>query len=701
MATLQKLRNRAGLLIAVIIGFALIAFILADFLGMGGPMGGGKNEYEVAEISGKSISLIELQNKIEYLSEIQKLYTGKTAMDDEGIERIQEQSWQQLVREHVLNEEYENLGISVNPEEVFDMVQGRNIHPFIQNLFADPNTGQINTANIIRFLKSMDQDPTGNQKAYWLFLEKEMITERMFTKYNNLVSKGLTVSNPYIEKTQEENNKVMNLEYIVSRFSSIPDSAVEVSESDIKAYYKKHKEDYKQEASRDIEYIIFNVVPSAEDDRASSKYINDIVEDFKTTEDDKDFVNLNSDVPFNDINLKNGELSELINDFMFSAKIGDIFGPYFENDAYKIAKLSEINYLPDSVKARHILIDAGKTEESAELAAASADSLKEVIINGADFAELATQYSIDGSAEKGGDLGWFKEGKMVKPFNDTCFEGNKGDIKVVRSQFGYHVVEILDQAKEVKKVKVAIIERKVEPSTQTYQFYYSKASKFGGKYNNYDLFSEGAEKEGLTKRTANDIKEFDKSIPGLESPRELIKWAYQADVHDISSIFEFGNQFVIAILTDKQEDGYAHIEEVRTLITNEVKKEKKAEKLINDINVNLSSANTITELANILKTEVKQASNVRFSSNSLPGAGFEPSVIATAYVLPENEVSKPIKGNNGIYIINVTSIETSPSGDIQLQKQRLSMILQQRANYEAYNTLEKLADVKDYRAKYY
>ncbi len=700
MATLQKLRNRAGLLISVVIGFALFAFILSDFL-KGGGSSGNKNDYNVAEIGGTKVSLMEYQNKTEYLLEISKLYSGQSTIDDEGIERIRENSWQQLVREYVLSEEYEKLGISVNPDEVFDMVQGRNIHPFIQNLFADPKTGQINTANIIRFLKYMDQDPTGNQKTYWLFLENEMITERMYTKYTNLISKGLVVSNPYVDQILEENSKKINIEYIVERFSSIPDSAIEISENDIKEYYKKHKKEYEQNASRDIEYVLFEVIPSADDDKAASDYINDLTEDFKLTDEDKDFVNINSDVPFNDKNFKNGELPEIINDFMFKAKIGEIFGPYFENNAYKIAKLSEINYLPDSVKARHILVDAGRTTESAAKAETTADSLLEVIKKGGNFAELAKTFSTDGSAEKGGDLGWFKEGQMVKPFNDTCFEGSIGDIKIVRSQFGYHVVEILDQAKDVKKVKVAIVERIVEPSTQTYQFYYGKANKFGSTYNTKELFSKGIEAEGLTKRVANDIKEFDKNIPGLESPRELIKWAYQAEVNDLSPIFDLGNSFLIAVLTNAQEDGYADIEKIRTIITNEVKKQKKADKLTLEIREKIEKVGNLNELANDLKTDVKQANNIRFSNTSIPGAGFEPAVIATAFVLSENEISSPIKGNNGIYVITVSLVEINPLGDAQIQKQRLMMNYQQRANVEAYNTLENLADVKDYRAKFY
>lgn len=700
MATLQTLRNRAGILVASIIGFALFAFILSDFLGKGSQMS-QISDYDVAEVDGKTISLMELQNKIEYLTEIASLYSGKSAIDEERVQQIQDQSWQQLLHEYILTEEYEKLGLSVNSEEVFDMVQGRNIHPFIQNLFADPNTGQINTANILRFLKTMDQDPSGNQKKYWLFLEKEMITERMFNKYTTLIAKGLYTTDQYAEKIQNENSKKVNIDYLVKRYTSIPDSAVTFDESDLKKYYKKHKNNYKQEALRSIDYIIIDVIPSADDDLMAKQYIDNLVDDFKTTEVDKDFVNLNSDETFIDRNYTYDELPESIKDFMFKAKIGDMYGPYFEDNTYKIAKLSEINYLPDSVKARHILIDAGKTQESAKAAKEKADSLKDIIEKGGNFFDLAKQYSIDGSAEKGGDLGWFKEGQMVKPFNDACFTSETGKIQVVETQFGYHVIQVTDKSNNSKKVKVAIVERHVEPSTGTYQFYYSKTSQFGGKYNTYELFSEGAQKEGLLKRSATGIKEFDKTIPGIESPREIIRWAYEADIHDLSPIFEIGGSFIIAILSEIQEEGITPLENMREMVTREVIKLKKAEIIKTEFEEYLNSSNQFEQLASIMSLEIKQAPNIRFSSNSLPDAGMEPAVIATAIVLNENNISSPIKGNNGVYLIKVTSIDEEVFGDVMTQKQNLLRRNQQRASYEAYNTLEKLANIKDYRYKFY
>lgn len=696
MAVLQTIRNRAGILIAIVIGLALVAFIIGDFLQQGGP-GQLPSDLEVAEIRGKSVSYEELQTKILYLTDISKLTSQQTNLDDQAIQQIAEQSWDQLVREYVLNEEYDNLGLAVHPEEVFDMVQGRNIHPYIANQFRDPNTGQVNRMLILQFLKNKDQDE--RQRQYWSFIENEIITERIYRKYTNLLSKGLYVTNPFAEQQLKDDIKKVNFNFAVRKYITYPDSAIKVTDGEIKKYYKEHIEDFKQKALRDIEYVLFEVVPSEADDAYASKYINDIVEEFNTTENDREYVNLNSDIPFVDKNFKDGELSDVINDFMFKADTGDMFGPYFENDAYKIAKLSEINHLPDSVRARHIFIQP-LSQEDIERAKALADSLKEAIENGRDFAALAIEYSMDeSSADKGGDLGWFKEGTKFKSFNDACFEGKIGEIVLVESQTGYHIIEVLNKGKKVKKVKVAIVEKIVEPSTQTYQIVYQKANKFASTVSSYDSFLDQIDKDNLNKRSANDLKEFDKSVPGIDDSRALVKWIYEAEMDNVY-IHENDNGFVVAILTGIQEEGYNSVDNIRDEIIAKITEDKKAELIIEEI-TNSSNISSLDEFAKKYNTEVIEAANIRFSASYLPNAGYEPSIIAAAFNLGENILSKPIKGKFGVYMISVSSFSEDPRDDVVQHKNNLMNAYVREASFKPYETLKELADIKDYRAKYY
>ncbi len=702
MATLEKIRNRAGVLVATVIGLALLAFILGDLFSSGRSLFSSQ-QYEIANIAGKSIPVQAYQSKVDQLAEIYKMNTKQSALDEQTMDGIREQTWQQMVQENVMGEEYKKTGIGVSSEEVYDLVTGKNPHPIIRQMFTNPQTGELNRSAILQFLKTMDQDQTGEQKAFWLYLENEIIRERKMTKFTNLVKQGLYVTSLETKDKYYEDNKKVDFEFLVRRYNVIPDSAVKYSESDLKSYYDAHENDYKQTASRDIDYVAFEIKPSESDYQDAEKYIEDLKKDFINTEDNEQFVNLNSDVPFNPMHFKKEDLSPLIADSIFDAPVGTVVGPYFEDEAYKLAKLNAIAYLPDSVKARHILLQpVSQNPQAIAQTKALADSLMTLLANGADFAKLAMQYSKDGSAQQGGDLGWFKEGQMVKEFNDAAFSAEVGKVQQVNTQYGIHLLEVTAKSQPVKKVQLALVQRLVEPSSQTYQDYYSKASKFAGLNNTEEKFENAVKEEGLNKRIANNILENDKQIPGLESPRELIRWVYNADEGDVSSVFELGNKFVIAHVTAVREDGIAPLEQVKNDVELNVIKEKKAEELSSGLAAQVKENKSLEEIAQGYSSDVQQASNISFSSFSVPGAGIEPKVIATATNIQADKISDPVDGNNGVYILKVTSInEPAQTDDYTMQRIALERANTSRAGYEAFNALKKLADIEDYRSKFY
>ena len=702
MATLEKLRNRAGVLVAVVIGLALVAFILGDLLSSGGSLF-NRSQLEIAEIAGTSVSYQQYQAKVDELVEINKMFSGENSVDQQTSERIREQVWQEFVRDLVLVDEYEKLGIAIHPKELFDMVQGKNIHPIIRQLFANPQTGEVDPAHVIQFLKNIEFDQTGRQRAYWMFVEKEISVERLFTKYNNLIRKGMYVTKLQAESALADRNTKVDFSFVNVAYSSIPDSTVKVTKGDLEKYYDEHINDYEQKASRDVAYVVFPIVASESDIKMAEEWINKIAPEFAQATDAKQFVNLNSDSPFDAKNYKKGELSQNIDTWAFDAKVGDTFGPYFEDNSYKIAKVAEINFIPDSVKARHILIGVmGQTQEAYNKAKSTADSLENLIRKGASFASLAKDFSNDpGSAEKGGDLGWFAEGVMVKPFNDACFNGKKGDITVVESQFGFHIIQILDKGKETKKVQVAILDRKVIPSTQTYQHIYSQASQFAGLNTTTEMFDKAAEEQKLTKRIANNLLEGDSRIAGLENPRELVRWAFKAELNNVSSVFELGDNFVVATLTDVREEGYAPLEKVKNDVMVMAIREKKAEMLSAKMTDALKSATTIEQLGEQLSAEVNQANGISFTSFSIPNYGPEPVVIASAVSAPETKLTGPIKGNSGVYAIVVSAKNVQDGTDVEAEKQRLTNSYQSRAFYEAYEALKKSSDIKDMRSKFF
>ena len=700
MATLQRIRNRAGLLVAVIIGMAIFAFVLQDLL-TGGQTAFSRNQSVFAEINGNSIQYEEYATRVDKLAEYYRLRVGQTSLDEQTMESIREQTWQDMVREYVTADEYRELGVMVSNDELMDMVQGRNPHPIISQLFSDPQTGILNRSFLVQFIRTMNDDPSGAQKTIWLYLENEILKDRAFTKYNNLIGKGLYVTELEANNNASESSRRSDISFVLKRYTSIPDSAISYTDNDLQNYYRDNESDFEQTASRDIEYVIFEVLASEEDDRVAKEWIDRMYEEFTTVEDAVSLVGMESDTPFDNVNYTNGSLPAEINDFMFAAEPGDVYGPYEEDNAYKMARLVKINYLPDSVRARHILLQVDQNTDPVALLAL-ADSLRDQLQNGGSWDLLASQYGTDGTATQGGDLGWFPEGQMVQPFSDSCFLDETGDVMQVQTQFGVHLVQVTDRSSDSKKVQVAFLTRNIEPSSETYSEVYSEAVKFAGMNNSYEKFNEAVIAQNLNRRYASDVSESQREITGLDNSRPLVRWAFEADRHDVAAeIFEFGNKYVVAALADVREEGVAPFDQVRAQVELEVKKEKKADKIEAEFNEMLASAGDINTFGLESGLGVEQASNINFTSVSLPNAGIEPRVLAAASVLPTEELSPPIRGNVGVYVFTVNNINETPSADLTGVRSRMASLKASQANFEAFNALRESADIKDNRAKFF
>jgi len=343
-------------MIAIVIGLALGAFILGDMLNSGSKLM-KPSQMKIAEIDGESVQYPDFQKKVEELSEIYKMNSQKTAIDEKTWEQIREQVWQEYLQENIIGKATENLGLTVSSDELFDLVQGNNPHQIIQQLFKDPKTGQVDKSNIIKFLKSLETNATPQQKSYWLYIENQIKQDKLRTKYNNLISKGLYVTSDEAKKSLAEKSKSVNFQYVMLAYSTVTDATVTVSDSDLKEYYNKHKDEYKQEKGRKIEYVTFEVLPSAADNAATQKWVVDSKQEFSTVADNKQYVNVNSETPFDASYYKKSELPAAIGEWAFSAQQGDFYGPYFENNEYKLAKIDQFKMLADSVQASHILIN--------------------------------------------------------------------------------------------------------------------------------------------------------------------------------------------------------------------------------------------------------------------------------------------------------------------------------------------------------
>ncbi|MBL0341043.1 MAG: SurA N-terminal domain-containing protein [Bacteroidetes bacterium] len=711
MAVIGKIRQRAGLLIGIV-GFSLVAFILGDLLTSNRSFLTGSGN-DLAVIGGKKVNIQDFESMVQQLEENYKLNTGNQTIDQTTMESLREQAWTQLLNEEIMKKQYAKTGVQVSADELFEMIQGKNPHPQIKEAFKDPKTGEFSPANVLQFLKNMDNDATGKTRAQWIAFEKFIAEERMKEKYDQLIKHGLFVTTEEAKNTYEIQTKTASVKFIDFNYNTIVDSTIAVSDKELRDYYNSHQNDFKQEAARKLEYVTFDVVPSQTDREATLKSIDQLTQPFRESTDDSLFVSVNTDNKNEIAYFKRGTLSPIIDSTFFNGtSIGTVVGPYEENNNYKLSKLIDVKSISDSIKVSHALIAyAGSERAPAEVtrtkeqAQAMADSLMGLINKDPKkFTEIAKFQSDDKvSAEKEGDLDWITQESPMDPrFKTGAFETKKGSVSLVESNFGFHLIKVTDQTTPSTKVKVATIERRIEPGSKTYQMAFAKANEFASKNTNSEAFTKSVQEQGLNKRVAENLKETDKFIAGLESPRALIQWAYQSKEGDVSKTYDFGNKFVVAHLLEAKEKGIAPFEKATELVKGKVLTSKKAQLLIEKINAKSASAKTIEELATALGTQVKSAEGLNFASSFIPNLGVEPALVGTIFSIKQGQLSKPIEGTAGVFVAVVNSF-TEPTAitDYTNNKNQTVQQLQQRASYEVFNALKEKAEIVDNRGKYY
>jgi peptidyl-prolyl cis-trans isomerase D len=695
MAVIEKIRSKSGLLIGII-GFSLVAFVLGDvFSSKNGFFGGSDNT--VGIIGGNKVDLMDYNTRVEEFVENYKSQTQNQTVDQATMDQIREQAWNKFVNDFVMVEQYKKLGLTCSPDELFDMVQGKNIDPQIRQAFTDPKTGQFSPSSVIQFLKNKNNDPKAAEQ--WAAFEKALKEKRIAEKYNELVKGGLYITKDEAKSNFIEMNRTASVKFVMIPYASVVDTTIQVSDADLKAVYNENLKKYKQQDSRSVEYVAFNVKASDVDVKAASNDFAKLLEDFRTTSNDSAFIASNSDQPLDNTYHKKGTLQFNIDSAMFSATVGTMVGPFDMNGAYSASKLIAVKSMADSVKARHILlkVEPGK----ADVAKVTADSIIKAIKGGVKFEDMSTKYSIDQAANaKGGDLGWFNYQMMVEPFSEACFSSSKGALITVETQFGLHVIEMTDMSAASKQVKVATLVKKVEPSAKTIQSTYSKANEFANKFNTAEGFDKGIKDQNLTKLSEQNILENNRQVGGFENSRELIRWSFKAKVGEVSKAFDFGNTYVVAKLTDIREKGTATLDQVKDQLTMDARKIKKAQMFIDQLSK--AGSSNIDGIAAKVKQTVMAAENVSFASPFLGNAGFEGAVVGNILTLKAGQVSKPIKGNAGVYVVVIGNYnEPAIPKEFKEAANQLKQQLQGRAQYEVENGLKEKADITDHRGRFY
>ncbi|MEE2700182.1 MAG: SurA N-terminal domain-containing protein [Bacteroidota bacterium] len=703
MATLGSIRRRSTLLILVI-GVAMLAFILTDF--MQSTRSGGGGGFFIGEVAGEELSIQHFEERVQKGTENWKNSNPNSTLNQSTLAQIRNAIWDEYIKELLMNAEYEALGVDVDSEELFELFQGDNVHSEISKIqiFQDPNTKQFDRAKMLQYMKSLESEQNTEAREEWINFEQYISGLRKNTKYNTLVEKGMYVSAAEAQLHFNQGNENINFEYVPISFVHIADSLVNVTSAEIEDYYDNHIDEYQQDESRDVDYVVFSVVPSTQDDEDTRNNLDAIKTTFESYEDFEIFVKRNSDNSNNTFNfVKEDGIFDTNATSLFNAEKGTVIGPYlFAEGNYRLAKLADVQYRPDSVEARHILISPDENKDLDSVNAAI-ESIKEEIESGKDFADLAEQHSIDkGSAIKGGDLGWFKEGVMVAEFNEVSFTANKADLTIVQSQFGVHLIEVTKKSRNVKKVRIAFVDRIVEPSSETYNQYYTQAAQFAGALLNTDTtsFDDLATNLNLAKRNQEKVTPSTQNISGLENSRGMIRWMNKAKSGDVSDVFEFSNNYVVALLTKINEEGDAPLEEVRTEIESKVRKQKKGKMITEEINsLNYTS---LSDLATAMRSQVQQASETTFLNSQLQNLGNEPTLVGIVSMHEKEVLSNPIVGNNAVFVAKVLSRnEVRTSGDFSKQKEQIVQALKQNASIAAYNAIKENAEVIDNRNNFY
>lgn len=705
MAAIGSIRKHSTFLV-IIIGVALAAFVLGDFT-----KGSSGRVVDIGEVDGNKISIMEFNQKVEQNIAGTKQQQNKENLSQDEIFRLKEETWKQMVRNVLMEKEYEEIGLSVSTDELFDLVQGPNPHPLMKQYFVDPNTGQYDRNLVLNYLQNLDNMPVEG-KQQWLQLEEYIKNDQMRTKFNSLIQKGYYIPSKFAALNFEEENDNASIDFVSVKYTTVSDSAVKVTEDDYKAYYNKNKETYEQKAQVDLDFVAFEVVPSQNDLEDSRKIINSIYEEFISTPNVARFVTVNSDKPYDSTWKVAGQLPVQIDSLMFNGEIGVVAKPYFENNTFYTARLVNVAYRPDSLKASHILISyAGALRADPAItrtrldARQYADSLLAVALKSPkNFADLAKQISDDPSAAtNSGDLGWFADGMMVTGFNEAVIKGKVGDIVIAETQFGFHIIEITGKKPDVKKVKVGIISQQVTPSTETMQQTFALASKIASECKTSEEFNNAVANDKLNKRKAERISAMSDRIPGLTNARQLIRWAFNEDtqLNTVSEVFDLDNTFVVAVATSRTKDGIPPLDEfmktrIKPFVLNEVKGNY-LKKQMESMN------NNFDQIVTQLSGTKDQMEPITFSSRNIKGYGTENEIIGMVFGTSAGKQFGPIIGKGAVFIVQVNSInKASTPGNYSQTLQSLESAFKSRVEQDfPYRALELISTIEDNRMIFY
>ena len=702
MATLEKIRSN-GVLILIVIGFAMIAFIIGDFLNSSTSLFSDQNK-DVAVINGEGVKIDEYSGLMDQLNTVYKIEYGENAINDQVQDQIQEMVWDHLVINQVMSDEAASLGLQVPSSELKDLIVGNRISPLVyqRRIFADQETGNFNPAQVREFIRYIDSDEVYNYgeegqrlKQYWMFWEKMVKNNRLQEKYVALLGKALVINNLQAEQVFADNNESATIVYAMKSYFSIADSTIKVTENEIKALYNKKKEQFKQEASVDIQYVAFPITPSQEDFEVASTWINGLQEEFSTTDEIALFTNTNSDITYRAVNETKEDVDSDFAEFAFSGQQGEVMGPIFSNNTYKMARIVENGIsLPDSVKLRNIFVYTDNSDQTRILA----DSIENALKSGANFDALCREFSKSDNARNNGEIGWIRENTpgLDKEIIAKGFTTAANGYFQIPMGNGINIFQVQELGEKVSKVKLAVVSREVIPSSATQAKLYNEAKQFAAENTNTAAVETASREKNLPYYQATNLNANTAKVNNIKNTRQIVRWAFDNNANSVSDVFETEGQYIIATVTKVNKKGYRPMDEVKDALIREIRNEKKGEQI--------TAQMTGKSLAQLRAENfsIDTVANINYNSPYAGSLGNEPAICALATVVKENTLSKPIAGNMCAFVFETIAKENT--GRPYNQKEEIAM-LETRQQYSLYGALiEALrtsAVIEDNRSLFY
>ncbi|MBQ9451323.1 MAG: SurA N-terminal domain-containing protein [Bacteroidales bacterium] len=691
MAVLEKIRVKFGLVISIIIALALLSFII-DPSTLESALNSMSSKYDVGQIAGKNVSYTDFQADIDRYTTINELLSG-SVRDEDTQKQIRNAAWQELLDKYMFVKNAKEAGITVGEEEMLALMGGEFVSPAIsQNPIFMDETGNFSADRLKAFIQNVESDESGQLRTYWNYLQNTVHNQQYYAKYGALFTASGNDNALQLTQAIEEGNTTADVDYCLAFYPVVPDSTVTVSSDEIRAYYKNHKDFFKQKASRDVEYVVYEVVPSAADIAAASDAMNEAYDEFATTDNMRTFLSKNSEQPLSNYWYKAGELrtinSEIDDQIFGGSKLTQIVTA---GNSFFAAREMDNKMLPDSAFVKHILLQGDN-------AAHTADSLVTVLKKGGNLANLAVSYSADQASAADGELGsigWMTQSYMIPGF-EGVFDAKVGEPFVLNTQYGTHVVVVSQKTKPVAKKQVAILEKTALASKETFNNYYSQANTFatlaGGTYDGYkkalDSTKVYSHPATITEATAN--------YGAIDNAKEVTRWAFDAKVGKASNIITVDNNyFFVVALKDATKEGFAPVEKVASQIQDKLYTDKLQAKKNQEVAEKIAGAKTIEEVAERLGVQVEHRDAMSLGSTSI-----EPALIGAIASAKEGEIYGPVAGVMGTYVVSVSGKQT---GSFYTEADAKNLATQ-KAQYLSQLILSVMQDydnVKDNRERFF